>query len=79
MKLPFQNKIILFICCRNTKPVIYHLKKTYLYFANDTRTVHPAGHIHGVAPDIILRLLSPDNTRHNWSHVDANTDLKVVE
>lgn len=41
----------------------------YLYFVQDPRAVHPARHIHGVAPDVILRLLSSNDTSDHRSMV----------
>lgn len=39
--------------------------------AGDAGAVHPTGHIHGVAPDVVLRPASPDHTGHHGAHVDA--------
>ena len=50
-----------------------------LYFPNDPGGVHPAGHIDGIAPDVILRLLGSDDPGHNGAHVDPDPDLEVVE
>lgn len=41
----------------------------YLYFVQDPRAVHPARHIHCVAPDVILWLLGPYHSGHYRSMV----------
>jgi hypothetical protein len=38
--------------------------KGYLYLAEDTSGVHPAGLVHSIAPDIEHRLRGSDNTAH---------------
>jgi hypothetical protein len=38
--------------------------KMYLYLAEDTSGVHPAGLVHCIAPDIEHRLRGSDNTAH---------------
>ena len=50
-----------------------------LYFADDPSAIHPAGHVDGVAPDVVLRLLGPDDAGHYGTDVDADPDLEVVE
>ena len=51
----------------------------HLYFPYHPGGVHPAGHIDGIAPDVILRLLGPDDPSHDGAHVDPDPDLEVVE
>ena len=43
----------------------------YLDFVQDSGAVHPAGHIDGVAPDVILRLLSSNHTGYDRAMVNT--------
>jgi hypothetical protein len=51
----------------------------YLYLSDDTGGVHPARHVHRVAPDVVLRLLGPDDAGHDGPHIDADSDFEVVK
>ena len=39
----------------------------YLNTSHDTGRLHPARHVDRVAPDVVLRFLRPNDTRHNAS------------
>lgn len=54
---------------KRTDRAMVTMQTGYLYFVQDSSAVHPARHIHGVAPDIILRLLSSDYTSDHRSMV----------
>ena len=41
--------------------------------------VHSAGNVHGITPDIVLGLLGSDDPGDNWSNVDSDSDLEIVE
>lgn len=43
----------------------------YLYFVQDSGAVHPTGHVYRVAPDVILRLLSANDTSYYRAMVDT--------
>ena len=47
-----------------------------LYPAHLPSGLHPAGHIDGVAPDVVLGFPGADHTRHHWTDVD--TDLTTT-
>lgn len=47
---------------------------THLDAVRYPSAVHPAGHIHCIAPDVILRLASPNDPSHNWSNVEPCVD-----
>ena len=40
--------------------------------------VHPAGHVDGVAPDVVLRLPRPDDPRHHRPNVHPDPEHEVV-
>ena len=46
----------------------------YLDFADFAGGVHPAGHVHGVPPNIILRFLGANNPGDDGTDVDADPD-----
>lgn len=43
----------------------------YLYFAQDSGAVHPAGYIHCVPPDVILWFLGSDDSGYHWTVVNT--------
>ena len=55
-------------------PIFSHLDLAY-----HPSRVHSAGDIHRIAPDIVLGLLGSDDPRDNWSNVDSDSDLEIVE
>ena len=46
----------------------------YLYPAHLACTLHPAGHIDGVSPDVILGLAAPHHTSHHRTPGQANSE-----
>ena len=51
----------------------------YLDLANHAGGVHPAGHVDGVPPDVVLGLLGSDDPGHDGTNVDSDSDLEIVE
>ena len=49
-----------------------------LRLARHPRPVHPAGHVHGVAPDVVLRLPRADHPGHHGTHVQADPQHERV-
>lgn len=47
----------------------------HLNLAQDSRTLHAAGHIHRVAPDVILWLLGPYHSGHYRSMVQPCQEM----
>lgn len=51
----------------------------HLYLAGLSSTFHPAGHIDGVPPDIIVRLARPNDSSYDRPVVDTYPEYKIVE
>ena len=49
--------------------VAYLGSKHYLYFVNIRSSVHTAGNIDSVTPDVVLWLACPNDTGHYWTDV----------
>ena len=47
---------------------------TDLYPAHLPSGLHPAGHIDGVAPDVVLRLAAPHHARHHRASGQADSE-----
>lgn len=39
---------------------------THLYFPQHPGGLHPTGHVHAVAPDVVLGFLGADHARDHW-------------
>lgn len=44
---------------------------SHLDFSQNSGAVHPAGYIHRVAPDVVLRLLGSDDSGYYWTVVNT--------
>lgn len=51
----------------------------HLDFPNLSCRVHPAGHVHCVAPNVIDRLPGTNNTAHQRPTADADPQLECIE
>lgn len=49
---------------------VYTKQRSHLDFPEHPGALHPTGHIHAVAPDVVLRFLGTDDAGDHWPVVD---------
>jgi len=50
---------------------LIYLNLIHLYFSDRSGGVHPGSDVDGVAPDVVLRLLSADDSGHDGTDTDS--------
>jgi hypothetical protein len=50
---------------------LIYLNLFHLYFSDRSGGVHPGRDVDGVAPDVVLRLLSADDSGHDGTDTDS--------
>ena len=49
---------------------------TNLDFVSFSTRLHSAGHVHGISPNVVMRLPRSDNTGDHGTNVDSDPDLR---